>query len=184
MALQNDSGYIRMLPYGSYEIYKSAEERGIYKEGHNPDDIIKAYEDLIFSIEAQVWTEIDGQHRFGSEYPDMDTPIYNSRMKEDHPDAWNIAAYLIHIKDEPLAQRWNDARAEKIRYTSSVFNDSVSYEDFCKMSFPMMEQIHTDIAQTKLRPNTTGSFHLDIENVADVYEDVKKMRFFGDTEDV
>ena len=184
MALLNEDGYIRMLPYGEYEVYHTTEERQSFKTGHNYDSIMKSYEDLITSIESQVWTELDGQHRFGGEYPDMDTPIYDPIFKVNHPDVWNICSYLIHQKDEALAQRWNDASIERNRYNANVLNDSVSYEDFSKMSFPIMEQIRQDIHLSKIRPFVHGSFNLNIESVADVYEEVKKLRIFGNTEDV
>lgn len=184
MALLNDDGYIRMLPYGDYEVYHTTEERLTFKEGHNYDSVMKSYEDLIVSIESEVWTKIDGQHRFGTEYPDMDTPIYDPIFKVRHPEAWNIAAYLIHQKDEQLAQRWNDVCIERNRYNNNVLNDAVSYEDFEEMSFPIMEQIRQDIHLSKIRPFEQGGFNFDIETVADVYEEVKRLRIFGETEDV
>ena len=173
-----------MLPYGEFEVYSSEEQRELSKKGPSKEEIKKAYQGLIRSLEAKAWIAIDGPGRFGSEFPEVNTTEYNPEWEKMHPEAFDRALAMAHFKDEELAGRWNAVKAEYRRYMSSVYDDSVSYEAFCEMDFPIISEIYPDFHLSKIRPKATGSFFLPQADVDEVYGAIKELGLFGETEDV
>lgn len=184
MALLNKDCYIKMLPYGDFQLYASMEEREITKNCHSVEEIRQKYEEIILELEQQAWIAIDGQHRFGPEFPECDTPIFNPEWRHTHPEAYKRGMAMVHAKDEELASEWNTVCNERNLYLQTVIDDSVSFEEFSEIEFPIMIEIYPDMHLSKIRAAETGSFHLDLADVSEVYEEVKRLGFFGETEDV
>jgi len=190
MALLQDEKYIKMLPYGDFVVYKTQGEREIARSAPEISDVIAKYDEMLTELRDYFYQKF-------IDYPDfIKKHSWWPEFYEEHPTykmgveilvdrmEVNIFYKFAHKIDEPKAQIQHAMADEKENFLKAVYDDKISYEDFCKMEFPYIREHFPTLDSLKIKIAESGNIPIDEADVKEVYEIVKEKKFFGETRDV
>lgn len=189
MALLQNEKYIRLLEEGSYEIYNTQSDREANKKAPSIDDIKKKYHELLFELKSYFYDAMNVPKLALEKYNLQLPPKYVDGL-EDQFDWKQISSFFFVESADPKYNKvksnyYHQVLDERNLFLSSVYNDSISFEEFSKMDFSVITEYFPDIYLTKIRPVEIGQIPLLArDTIAEEYNEAKRIHIFGDTEDV
>lgn len=162
MAFLKNNKYIKLLEDGTYKVYPSQEVRDRQKNATNPEIILQKYKELIDAIEGQLQEFVSslGYSEEELQNPDLCAEIMAL------PSIVNYEAQLTPLCTE-IWEYENDLRLEQ----------GAQHE------FPIMSEFYPDIKDSIPVVLESASSLWKSHTLADLYEEAKAKRRFGETED-
>lgn len=176
MALLNSDGkYIKIIDTeGNFEVYETAESREVNKVAPDPEDILAKYDELI--LEAQNSYEkylIDNNIAYKNDEGIL-IPLDETFTEDSFTELLKNDTILSQ-----LYTTWTELLEEKHFYEEDLF-----FKDGCKHEYKYMIKYYPDIKNSLPKVIEQAWTEINGSTIEEMYEDAKRTKRFGDTEDV
>lgn len=163
MAFLKDNKYIKLFETGSFKVYPSAEKRQQYKNATSSEVILAKYQELKKELDQQL----------------MQVAITAGYTEESlsNPELWKAFRALPELNTIT-------AKFAELNREMSCYEWDLSAEKGAKHDFPLIEKFYPDVKESIPEIiESAGIGFWKSSNLADMYEEAKRERLFGETED-
>lgn len=161
MALLKNSEYIKLFPDGTFQIYKSLEDRLKHKKATSSEKVLSKYKELIISYEEQL------------QQLALQNKLNPAKLTE-----LDYINFLELEEVKSVTQILEDLNEEFYNYSSDL-----TAKKGATHAFPIMEAYFSDVADSIPYIVEGGVLHWESTNIDDIYTIAKAKLRFGETED-